>query len=414
MPLINPTRVRLRRCSIMGVDVRLLTQKISVYETVCKPYISGEVTILDNNNVINNLRLRGGEPISFAFDGGGGRTYSCDHFITSISDSKQSQNKRAVIYTIQTVGPSFMYDRANLVQRSDVNIPGSAVIQSIFGQFLSGDAPLNIFPSLGLIAKTEIGGFVTANKKPFTAIGDIAKRLTYGGYKTGSTVFFRNRDEYVVAPLEHLFATASPQEFYEQRSTWGSEWHHVFTSTNAIIQAATINKGENDSGIGGATNLAMAAGGALNLFDIAKGEEAIPAMFGQIAKAIGSGADIGGVSRFVRGKLGGIQNVLQMDGRRNDPSQDQSLNAVQENMFKAQVKDAPQYLIKVPIQTGLNATVGRGVRAKLLPPNGDGSKGAQRLPENFLVADLCHECFFDKREVQATTTLRIVALGYAG
>lgn len=402
MAIPQPGQVRLRRFQINGVDLRQHVQCIKTYESMCRQYITSTITLIDNNNAVNTLGLKGTEPISYAFDGGTTRIYSSNQYITTITGEEQSGSLRSVIYTINAVGPAFYLDRANLVQRSDVNIPGSSVIQSIFSQYLSGDAPLNILPSLGLIAKTEIGGFVTANKKPITAIQDIAKKLTYGGYKTGSTMFFRNRDEYVIAPLEHIFNTMGSLESYEQRATWGSEWHHIFTSTNAIVAASTIRDKEDSTGRASATSSAMASMGALNVFDIAKGMEIFPPKFGISA---------GGINKFIRGKLGGIQNVLQLDTRRNEPSHDQSLNAVQENMFRASVKDGVQYLIKVPIQSGINATVGKGIRAKLLPPTGDLNRGYNNIPSHFLVADLCHTTFFDSREFSAFTEMRIVSRG---
>ncbi len=397
---IQPGQCRARVFRINGVDLRLHLNCVKIYESMCKQYVTSEFTIVDNNNVINTLGLSGTEPVSFAFDGGG-RVYESTHYITTIDGEESSDNLRSVIYKINAVGPSFYLDRANLVQRSDVNIPGSAVIQSIFGQYLGGDAPLNILPSLGMIAKTDIGGFVTANKKPITAIMDIARKMTYGGYKTGSTMFFRNRDEYVIAPLEHIFATMGSQETFEQRATWGSEWEHIFTSTHAIISAATIIDKDKGTGRGGATSSAMASQGALNVFDIAKGMETMPPQFGIMA---------GKINKFIRGKLGGIQNVLQMDSRRNEPSTEQSLNAIQENMFRARVKDGVQYLIKVPIQSGINVTVGRGLTAKLVPPAGDQKRGTSRLPSQFLAADLCHELYMDSRPMAGTTTVRCVSI----
>lgn len=411
---INPTKVRLRSCRIRGVDVRLMTNKISVYESMCKPYITSIVTIIDNNNLINGLGLRGGEEIRFAFDGGG-HVYEATHYISTIKGEKSAENKRAMVYTINAISPSFFYDRANLVQRSDVNIPGTAAISAIFGEYLSGDRPLNIFPSLGMIAKSDIGGFVTQNKKPFTAINDIMKQISFGGFKSGSPVFFLNQYEYVVAPLEQLLASVSAQATFEERSTWGSDWRHTFNTTHVVIDAATHDEdNEEASGRGGAMNIAAAATGALNLFDIAKGAEAVPAMFGQIGGSFGGlgEAASGGIQKFVRGKLGGIQNVLQMDSRRNEPSNDQGMNAVAENSFQAQVKDGVNYLIKVPIQGGINCTVGRGINAKLIPPHGDQQRGHNRVGGLMIVADLCHECYFDNREVQATTTFRGVKTGF--
>jgi hypothetical protein len=333
------------------------------------------------------------------------------HIVTVGDGEEQADAMRSIMYRINCASVSFFNDKANLVQRSDVNIPATSVASAIHNEYIGGDAPLRVLmPTLGLVAKTDIGGYVTSNKKPFKAIEDVLRRATYGAYKTGSTVYFRDVNSYVISPLEHLFATMDQQEWFEQRATWGSRWQDVFESIHAIISAKTVIDEKSNSGRGGAAKIAAASKGALNIFDVSQGAEAIMHQ-GQFAPNAFSGSLAENVRRFARGKWGGIQNVRQIDTRRNPLSTDASINTLAENMFQAQVKDGVNYLIKVPIQTGINVTVGKGIYAKLLPPTGDQDSGYNAVGGLMLVADLCHECFFDGRLVQATTSMRGVQGG---
>lgn len=408
---IQPTKVSLRSCKIDGADVRKHTQSIFQYETMCKPYLTATITINDTANIINNLQLRGGERVSYVIDPGMGKLIESVQYIISIQESESQDNLRSMVYTISTASESYFNDRAGMVQRSDVNIPSTTAAQLIHSEHVGTDAPLNLLmASLGMIAKTDIGGFITSNKKPFKAIEDIISRAAYGGLKTGSTVYFRNAEEYVMAPLEHLFNSMSATERFEQKQTWGSDWRDTFNSYNAIIHASTQINEKGGKQRGGMNNIASAAKGALNVFDSATGKEVVMKA-AELAGAVSGGLS-GLASQFGKGKYGGIPNVLQLDSRRNEPSTDQSLNMVDQNMFQAQVKDSVNYFIKVPIQTGVNVLAGKGFYAKLLPPVGDLDKGSQLTGGLMLAADVSHQCYFDNRLVQGTTVLRGVQVRY--
>lgn len=409
MNIIQPCKVGLRVFNIEGVNLRQHVQGISIYETMCKPYLTATISINDNTNLINELKLRGGEKVSIVIDPGLGKLYETVQYITKIEDEQSPENFRSINYKIYTASESFFNDRASIVQRSDVNIPATSAAQAIHQEFIGKDAPLNLqLPSIGMIAKNEIGGFLTTNKKPFKAIQDILNRCSYGNLKTGSTVYFRNAEEYIIAPLEHLFNSMSAQEHFIQKQTWGSSIHDTFNAYNAIIQASTkVN--ESDKQRGGAVNMAAATKGALNVFDVAKGKEVIMKAASEAQKF---GNSLSSLSKFTKGKYGGLPNVFQMDSRRNEPSTDQSLNSVEENMFQAQVKDSVNYYIKVPIQSGINVTVGRGFNAKLLPPVGSLNKGKSNIGGLMLAADVCHECIFTHIDVQGTTTIRGVQISY--
>ena len=352
--MTQPTKVALRACKVKGVDISKHTQAISVFETMCKPYITAKLTILDNNNIINNLQLRGGEKVSFAIDAGFGRIYESLQYVLSVDGESTPGNPRSATYTISTATEAYFNDKASMVQKSDVNITATKAAEQIHKEFISGDAPLNVLiHSLGMIAKSEIGGFITSNKKPFKAIEDIINRAGYGGMTTGSTVYFRAAKEYVIAPLEMLFRTMKAQEQFVQKQTWGSDWRDTFGAFNAIIDARTVIE-EGKSGRGGMNNIAAAAKGAMNLFDVTQGKEVLMQAGKAAQELLGGGlTDI--AQKFCKGKWGGICNVLQMDTRRNPESTEQGRNSVNENMFQAQVKDSVSTKQKTPHSPPLQA-----------------------------------------------------------
>ena len=66
MGWILPTKCRVLNCSINGVDISQLLKTVKIFETVCKFYITGTLVVADNTNLIDNLGLKGGEPICTA------------------------------------------------------------------------------------------------------------------------------------------------------------------------------------------------------------------------------------------------------------------------------------------------------------------------------------------------------------
>ena len=216
---------------------------------------------------------------------------------------------------------------------------------------------------------------------------------------------------YVMCPLETLFASRGSQQDFWQKNTWGSEFEHTLgggnpKSTTAIIAAKTVVKEKEAGGRTGAASIARGMAGALNIWEIAGGNNPI-ANF--TASSGGGGAGASSAAQNFTSKRGGMANFHQNDERRNPMSTNQAINAVAENAFQAAVKDSTNYLIKVPIQTGINVTVGLGCDAHLIPPIGDVlSNRRNEIQPNMLVADAMHECYFDQRLLQATSTFRLV------
>jgi len=169
----NPTKVRLRSCHIKGERVDLLINCIRLYESMCKPYFTAQIMVVDPINLINNLQLKGEDEITFSFDAEqSGQIITQLVKILSIDDEQPSENLRKVNYTIYCASPGYFKDKHNLVQEADVLIPASAMVKKIHDKYI-GDWPISVYNTTGLIAKKEIGGYQVDDKHPFKAIQDI-------------------------------------------------------------------------------------------------------------------------------------------------------------------------------------------------------------------------------------------------
>jgi len=409
-----PTKVRLRSCTLNGVSLYQYTQNIKVYESMCTPYIKCELTIIDNNGIIAGIAERSssslaGMPVTFAFDDGETVYERTEQTVLTVDAQPSEANKRVQVYTIGTIGVSYLNDRKSLVQKSFVNTNATNAAGQIHNQYIGTDAGLRLLSaSIGMIAKDSIGSFPISNVKPWKAIEDILRnRVTYGS-AANPTVYFRDRSSYVMGPLQDIFRQASPAVTVVEKATWGTTVHDMFVNAHYAIVAATLIVKKEDAAQKGHTKIhhsAAAAMQSLNIWDQAGSKIAME--FG--AKATG----IAGIVTSLAGgasKLGGSMNNLIFNSLRNDLSSEPALKRTQEQAFMASVADADKYLVKVPIRAGLKLTAGGGVDARILAPAG-ASDRARVVGGNMLVADVMHDCYFDKREAQAFTTFRGVKIG---
>jgi hypothetical protein len=403
MALLQPAKAFIQSCVVAGAEMTGKVQRIQLFETLCKPYLTCNLIIQDDNNVINNLRLVGGQPVSIAFTGGAGVMYRATLYIHSLKGEPSRKNLRTITYTFDLVGPQYFGDKANLVQQSFSKIKGTDIIQKVHDQFLSEKLSI-LVPSSGLIGKEN--GYVISSTKPFKAINDIRKLLTFDAYSTGSTLHWRDNVGNKFAPMEHLFATMSPTVKFEQRNTWGSDWRNVFGAYNAILEASsTIN--ESGTSVGrGIGAVASAAQSERKVLDIMGNKRTVDQMLGSVGGGAVSGtaASFGSIVNSVTGGHGGSHNYSAFD-----PTQFPKENLRQTDksrMYGATIAGGPQLTIKVPIQTGLLCTVGKGILTKLIPPTGDLERGTERGDGLMLVIDLMHEVHGDGNQMSGTTTMR--------
>ena len=132
--MTQPTKVACISFSINGTQIANHVNTLNIYENICKSYRTALAVIIDNNNVINTLQLKGGETVSFNVISDGGGSYSATMKILSISKEKPNVGLRTVIYQLDMIDNEYLGDRSNLVQRAFKSIQGTSAIQQIHQQ----------------------------------------------------------------------------------------------------------------------------------------------------------------------------------------------------------------------------------------------------------------------------------------
>ena len=384
--LPQPTKSRVRRLTLDGVDLTEYCNRLSIYETIKKPYFTGKFVIIDSRNIIENMGLKGEETLSYAFDGGDGKVFEGSMKVLAVHGNKSTQSLRSMKYDIHTIGQEFFNDKKNLVQQGFKNMPGTAAAQAIHGQYIGG--ALNcIAGSLGVLGQES---YTCKSKHPFKAINEIRERLN----PQGNWLYFKNQLGHQFGPLEAFMAQAGSDETFIQKATWGANWFDVIEAEHAIIMAVADVDDQKPGSAGAGAKASTKGGQSQNVFDM------------RTKKSVKK-------TRGGAGGRGGMPNYSLMDGANLPLSVDPSAKAIAENAFAAAVRDSPMMTVKVPIQTGINVTVGRGCYLKLIPPIGDLDEmsGYSSMSGRYMLSDLAHELFLDDRQMNATTTFQAYKVG---
>lgn len=411
---VQPTKARFRSVYIKGIDILRHVAKIEVYEDICKQFKTARLTVIDNNDVINNLKIVGGEEVSFAFDNLLGDIYQDKMHIISVAGEAYAKNKRSTIYTINLHGEEYFYDKANIVQHSFKNNTATSAVNILHSKFFKTNLQVKV-PSLGPLALET--AHIISSLNPLTAIHQIKNLATYAQYKTGSTLYFRDAKGHVVAPLEHLFDTLSPQQTFIQKATWGSNWQDVFGAYNAIIEADTIL---DQHGAAGRTTQDVASSSQQGniIFDMKSKSFVVNKILGgavQIGKLSGSAdAILNNLKSFATtGGLGGKPNFQIWDTTQTPKNNIPSLKTPEERLYQDAARNGPTVKIMVPIQSGIKCTIGQGVFANLLPPSGD-LQGAltNSVGGLMMVTELVHTVYNNDQSTNGTTTMKCISGGY--
>lgn len=393
--ILNVCKAGIRDCQVNNMDATSLVHSIKIYESMCKPYRTAEITFYNNRGQLNLTGLKWGDDVNFTIYNGRGEQYVMESYFTSSSDDLSYDTVRESMLTITTATLAYFRDQGNRVQASFKNTPATSAAQSVHSQYIG--TPLQIMsPSVGMIAQDSIGGYVVTNKSPFTAIREILNRAVYGSVKTGSSLYFENKNGHVIAPAEQLINQLSPTVKLEQRESIGENPMDMFVGgagENNILISKLFTK---DGGIGDiSATEAKVAQSAKTVFEqygrhpferYEKGNSAFPK---------------GNFALF--SKFPGISTIEHRSEARNPKQVDPSIKTLQELAFKAYIKNGTNFLVKTTIEAGMKLTCGDGVEVVLMAPLLDpyGS-----IAGRLLVADLMHECYFDNREISGTSTIR--------
>ena len=139
MVFYKPTEGYVRQVVLDGRDITDYIQCVRIYETLCKPYLTVHLTLIDNNNVIENMRIHGGEGCIVSIHSPPNpRFYDCFVMVLALSAQQSPTNLKIQIYEMELIGPIYFQDKANIVQGS-YKSSATAAISEVFGKYLSAD-----------------------------------------------------------------------------------------------------------------------------------------------------------------------------------------------------------------------------------------------------------------------------------
>lgn len=410
MSMPQPTKASVRNITLKGVDLRLHINKVSVYETITKPYLTAKLKIYDNNNLIDNMQLVGGEPCYFCLDAGDGKIYEANLNVLKVHGERSSQSLRTMVYDVDLIGPEYFKDKSSIVQHSFKGIPGTQAIQLLHSKFFGTGLRL-LSQSLGPISKQS---HIVSALKPFKAINDIRKKLLYAQYQTGNTLYYRDKEGHVLGPLEQLFSQLSPQANFIQKTTWGHNYFQDVVAAQYAIIAVQANVDFSDSGRGGMKNISAAKTQEKKVFDFRTKKLVTNVMASAVSpgKVIGSAIGLGAaIINSVAGGHGGFPNYMTMDSDHHSVQTHHSQKTERERLYNAMILDGPALTVKVPIQGGLDCTVGKGCNLNLIPSTGDINPGLTDASGLYLITDICHEVIASDQQMTGTTTFQCVRGG---
>ena len=390
-------------------------------KSLCKPYLTVHLTLIDNDNLIESTGLRGGDFCDVGVKSPPNEyVYDCRVHVLNMEGHQSTTNLKTQIYEIDLVGKAYFNDKANIVQKS-YSEQGTSVISAIWGQYLQpgADSLMIHRQSDGMLGKQDEKA-QTDHKKPFAAIDEIRQYLKFGG-KSSPTVFFR--DNYRPILLHwRIYLVRILCMIISKKKHGETTWFEPDIYRAIIVAQAEIDQnfsGEGSGGAGGTGAIAKAISQGQGVFDLFKG---VPAKFADAARMAsgnfgagiaGAGSGLSSAIGSIAGGLGGSPNIQYTNSNRWERENAPDTKAMEEQSFSAEVKNGPQLKIKVPLQTGFFATVGKSINAFLLPPVGDypGNIHRYSLSGLWLVKDLVHELYTDNRDVKGTTTMQLIRGG---
>ncbi len=266
------------------------------------------------------------------------------------------------------------------------NIIGTAAAQAVHGRYIGG-ALNTIMGSLGMLSKESL---TLKSIKPFKAMDEIRQRLSFPG-NDGNCLYFKNNRGHQFGPLSGFMAQAGVDQTFKQKTTWGRNFIKDSFEAQWAILFCAADVSDQKPGSTGAQNRGESKGQGRTVYDTR-------------LKSIIEKMNPGG---------GGKANFHLHDGAFVDKAVAPWAKLLQENIFRAAVKDGPMMTFKVPIQGGLGITCGRGCYLDILPAIGDLTNPNRVSSQSgkYMIAKLCHELFLDDRTMNATTTCEAYKIG---
>jgi hypothetical protein len=383
----NVTAARINTCVLKDTDILAITQTVTIHESICTPYLTGELIVLDNQNIIIDLKIKGGELCNIGFDAPlGKRSYDVDTYVLDVKSSSAEDNMMLKIYTISVVTSEYFTDRGTLTpgNLTSVGMTGVALAQQIWSE--AGFKTRLIPPVTDNPLQDGENSLTITHQKPFTAVGQIRDIQVYPQYPTGNVLLYRNHKAVIHVPLQHIYETCSATEKFIQKETWGSDWRDMFVNDDSIRVIMDVKNVSRDIMLD--PDEFKPTDQKQRAFDIKKGKMAVNIFQGLMK---GSGV-----------------NIPSTDSQKTSPSIDFTSIIEKTRWYAHCLKSRPQYLVKIPLNSGINITVGEGCELTFTPLHSSPNQ-LNKANGLYLITDLVHEVHRDLRKVLGTTTINALS-----
>lgn len=392
---IQPTKANVIEVSIAGLNFYSIidgevvnnfhVQELRIYEDNCKFYFTGQLVIEAHLNTFERyLNPQADVVISFMAPPNN-RIYREVFKVYSYeSKPREGDIHNSMVITISLLGREYFKDKSAQVQQNFMNTTATSAAKQIHDKYISDAGGMRIpIESMGMIGLQKHAHQVLS-KKPSKAIHDLIDKAVYAG-PDGPTVYYRDKSGYVIAPLDYLIATQPITGNFLHQPAGGADLAATLSGYDRVIHFRPMSPpGEDRGGRGGE---AEGANKVNSWIDMAIGNAR------QAVQSFGSG-----------------QNVNIIDSFRQPPSVDKAGPGnfqSRQDAFVTRLTYSPKYWTSVPLQTGIDVTVGNRINVTY-PIN------TELFSKTLWVARLIHELRFtegkDRNRVTVNGTTDLFAV----
>lgn len=380
--IVQPTRVRLNECiignvpfieNINGVVVdNFIVHSIRVYEDLCKAYFTAQLVIEDQLNKTDPY-LFAGIPAVLSWAAEPNDTIYTERFRVYSFESKPKENDKyaGMIITINLIGDEYFNDVQNTVVQNFKNIPATVAAAQIHNQYIAENGGVSVAGSRGAIGLDDHPHQVL-NMKPIKAIHDLLDKAVSVTVDTSAFVYFRNKDGYVIAPLEELLTSTPVVDDFIHKPGQGADRVEVLAGYKNVIhfRPMTPPSQETAAGVrsGDLDNLLKTT----SFYDVKTGNM----LNNLLSSGLGSGLSKlpSQAQAFIKSKtpFGARMNFATINEDRQPRGIDKNGPAgykSKEEAFLAALGFAKKYWITVPMQSGIDITIGKRINV-VYPING--------------------------------------------
>jgi len=403
--IIQPTKAALISCTINGVPFVenrsgqplniFHVQELRIFEDNCKFYFTGQLVIEAHQNTFEQY-VEPKAPVEISFISPPNNKIYTERFRIYSYESKPREGdiENSMIITISLLGEEYFKDKSEQVQMNISNQIATHAIRQIHEKYIKANGNIDVFDSLGMIGQ-QLHPHQILSKAPSKAIHDLLDKAVFPVPSSGPGVYFRSKNGYVVAPLEYLITSAPITGNFVHVPAGGASLDITLRGYDKVINFRPMAPpGEDRSAA--SRNEHEGLNKVPAIVDLAQG----------IAKTGSGGFGVKYGSQISKYVADSLRQHLNID--KNGPGGFQS----KEDAFITKLTYSPKYWTSVPMQTGIDVTVGD--RIQITYPISDRMIGVKKL----WVARLIHELRFtegkDRKEVTVNGTTDIFGVELKG